>query len=129
MCWIMNNMKKLVIVLVVILLSACKATDEIEQVEEFEFDGETYTYSETTSQGYDQFTGSGHLIEVNCNEECIISFELDEDIYIVTGTTDTWKISKNGTTILIDGLTQTPTGTEVPEWNDDIFDIIAAYKK
>ena len=86
-------------------------------------------YSDTTSQGYDQFAGNGHLIEVKCDEECIVSFELDEDIYIIIGSTDTYNISKNGTVILIDGLTQTPTGTELPDWNDDIFSIIEAYEK
>ena len=122
-------MKKLLLLLFVVLLTACKPSpEEHQQVEELSFNGETYVYSDTTRAGFDLFNGEGHLLEVKYDEECIISFEIDEDIYIITGTLETYKITKNGSTILIDGSNQDPTGTESPEWNDDIPGIIEAYQ-
>lgn len=112
------------------MLASCKPSEDVqEQVEEFLFNDITYVYSDTTSAGFDLFNGDGHLLEVKCEEECIISFELGDDIYIVTGTIELYKITKNGATILIDGSGQDPTGTESPEWNDDIVTIIEAYQK
>lgn len=121
-------MKKLWILLIVILLAGCKPVEE-DTVNEFVFNGETYVYSDTTSTGYDLFNGNGHLIEIMCETECLLSFELDEDIYIVNGTSDSYEITKNGTIILIDGKDQTPTGTELPDWNEDLVRILEAYKK
>lgn len=112
----------------VLLLTACKPVGQ-EQVEEFSFNGETYLYSDTTSEGYDLFNGDGHLFEIKCEENCIISFELNTDIYIITGTSSSYEITKNGSTILIDGIDQTPTGIELPDWNEDIVPILQAYKK
>ena len=122
-------MKKLLVILFVLLLSSCKPEDVVEQLDEFSFNGVTYTFSDTTSKGYDQYVGDGHLIEISCDDHCIISFEIDEDIYIITGTSDTYDISKNGAIILIDGETQTPTGIENPDWNEDVLTIIKAYQK
>lgn len=115
---------------IVLLLTACKPTVEnLEQVETFLFNGSTYEYSDTTSSGYDLFNGNGQLFEIKCDDECTMSFELDEDIYIIIGTSESYEISKNGTIILIDGTNQTPTGTEIPEWNEDLPSIFTAYKK
>jgi hypothetical protein len=123
-------MKKILIVIFILLLTACKTSvDEPEQVTEFTFNGSMYLYSDTTQAGYDLFNGDGHLFEAKCEEECIFSFELDEDIYIVSGTSQIFTIKKNGATILIDGTSQNPTGTESPEWKDDIFSILEAYQK
>ena len=115
---------------IILLLAGCKPTEQTpEQVMELEFDGETYSYSDTTSDGYDQFSGNGHMIEIQCEDTCILSFELDSDIYIIIGTSDTYEITRNGSIILIDGENQTPTGTEIPDWNEDILNILKAYKK
>ena len=74
-------MKRLMIIGVILLLAGCKQTESTpEQVLEVEFNEETYTYSDTTSGGYDQFSGNGHLIEIKCEDTCIISFEMDNDI-------------------------------------------------
>ena len=122
-------MRKLLLLVLVVVLSACKPIDETpKQVEEFLFNDVTYNYSDTTRAGFDLFNGDGHLLEVKCEEECIISFEIDEDIYIITGTIESYKITKNGATILIDGTEQDLTGIESPEWNEDIPTIIEAYQ-
>ena len=122
-------MKRMVVLFFILLLAACKPEEVVEQLDEFIFNGETYTYSDTTSQGYEQYVGNGHLIEINCDEYCIISFEINEDVYIITGTSATYDVTKNGAIILIDGEEQTPTGIENPDWNSDILPIIKAYEK
>lgn len=123
-------MKKILLVLLfVVLLSACKPEDTVEYLDDFSFDGKTYVYSDTTSKGFDQYVADGHLIEINCEETCLMSFEIGEDIYLIQGTSEAYDISKNGTIILIDGKDQTPTGMENPEWNEDILPIIEGYKK
>jgi hypothetical protein len=129
MYWRVIKLKKLIVVLMIVLLGACKQTDVSEQVEEFSFNGKTYIYSDTTSLGYDLFNGNGHLMEVKCDEYCIISFEIDDDIYIISGTSESYDISKNGMVILIDGEDSVPTGMEMPDWNDDVLPLIKAYKK
>lgn len=123
-------MKKLLIIGAILFLTACKAgTQATEQVDEFSFNGETYLYSDTTRAGFELFNGGGHLFEVKCEEECIFSFEIAQDIYIVSGTSETFTITKNGATILIDGKNLNPTGIESPEWKDDIIPILEAYQK
>lgn len=122
-------MKKIIILALLVFLSACKPSEELPtQVEEFTFNGITYIYSDTTIAGFDLFNGDGHLLEVKCDEECIISFELEDDIYIISGTIELYKVTKNGTTVLIDGNDQDSTGTVSPEWNDDIIPILKAYQ-
>lgn len=123
-------MKKILLIIFVLLLTACKSNvDEFKPVTEFTFNGSIYLFSDTTKAGYDLFNGDGHLFEVKCEDECILSFELDGDIYIVSGTSELFTIMKNGATILIDGTSQNPTGTESPEWKDDIVSILEAYQK
>ena len=106
-------MKKILIVAAILFLTACKPnTQEPKQVEEFTFNGETYLYSDTSRAGFELFNGNGHLFEVKCDDECIFSFELEDDIYIVSGTSETFTVTKNGATILIDGIDINPTGIE-----------------
>ena len=122
-------MKKLLLVFIMVLsLTACKSSNEV--VEEIEFNGVTYNLEEVSSLGYDMFVGEGHLIEIKYEEDSIIlSTEIDGDIFIVTGTTESYDISKNGTIILIDGADLTPTGIEFVEWNEDIIEIIDQYEE
>ena len=68
-----------------------------------------------------------HLIEVLYDEDFTITFIINEDIYFITGDQEAYTISKNGTSILIDGINQEPTGVEIPEWNDDVINIMEIY--
>lgn len=129
MFWKVNSMKRIIFFILVLLLAACKPAEETEQILDFSFNENTYTYSGTTKTGYDQYVGDGHLIEIMCEEECIISFEMGDDIYFITGTSSAYDITKNGVIILIDGENQSPTGVENPEWNEDILPILQGYEK
>ena len=118
-------MKKLILLTLILLMTACKP----QQVEELTFNEKTYTFSEVSSDGYDMFVGDGHLLEVKYeDEEFIITTEIDEDIYIIIGDMESYDISKNGTTILIDGKDLEPTGSEMVPWNEDILGIMEQYK-
>lgn len=121
-------MKKFLIIMTVLLLTAC-GTQEVEEetIKEFTFLDTTFTYVSTTSTGYDQFSNDQFMIEVKCDDSCIISFTLEDDIYIVTGNSEEYNITKNGTTILFDGEDKQATGLENPEFNQDIIPIFKGY--
>jgi len=113
----------------VFMLTSCKPKED-EQITSVEFNNATYTFEEVSDSGYDLFVGDGHLLEILYSDESfIISIELEDNIYIITGDVEQYIITKNGTTILIDGLDKTPTGLELVEWNEDIIPIMEAYTK
>lgn len=121
-------MKKLIIIFILVIsLSACKSKDPVEEIS---FNGSTYTYSETGSDGYDMFTSNGKLIEILYDDgEFIFSFEIDTDIFLVLGSEEFYKITKNGETIIIAVDTSAPTGSESVGWSEDILPIMDQYKK
>lgn len=121
-------MKKLILVVImVIALSACKPTYVSDGIA---FNGQTYDFVETDDNGYDIFEYDGHQIEVTkTSNGFIMSTVINEDIFIISGNTESYEISKNGSTVLIDGVDKIATGTESIVWNDDIIGIMDNYNK
>jgi hypothetical protein len=123
-------MKKYLVLLLILVLGACSPeVEEMPENKSFDFNGIVYEFQGVSSLGYDLYTGDGQLLEVLCEDTCIISFEEAEDIYIIQGDSERYEVSKNGTTIVIDGADLNPTGLELPEWNDDIIHIFELYDK
>jgi hypothetical protein len=125
-------MKKIFIALMIFILVGCSPKVQetpFTQIEQLSFNGTTYQFSDVSRLGYDLFNGDGHLLEIKCDTECIMSFELDDDIYIISGTSNQYEVSQNGSTVLIDGKDAVATGTFLPEWNDDIIPIFEAYEQ
>ena len=121
-------MKKLLILLSILTLTACaKTEDKNDDVDFINFNGLTYEYVKTEN-GYDVFTNNGHIVEVQYGENTIITTVIDEDIFIIQGNQENYEISKNGDTILVcSGSPSTCTGYEVVDFKDDIIGIINKY--
>jgi uncharacterized protein YcfL len=122
-------MKKFLLsVILVLLLSAC-SSDEITEIE---FNDHIYTLEEVSTDGYDMFLYDTYLVEILFDEtdnSFILTTEMDGDIYIVQGTIEEYTVSKNGSTILIDGIDLIATGSEYVNWNEDIIPIMQQYVK
>jgi len=122
-------MKKMLLsIIIVLLLSGCKIND----INEIEFNDHTYVLEEVSTDGYDMYLYDTYLVEVlydDIDEDFIMTTELDGDIYIIIGTQDEYTISKNGITIMIDGMNLTPTGSGYVPWNEDIIPIMEMYSK
>jgi len=119
-------MKKLIIALILITaLTGCSKEDN-----SISFNQKNYEFSHQTDKGYDVYTNDNHELEIIINEDgFVLSTEIDEDIYIVAGTTAKYQITKNGSTITFSGTDQETTGTESVDWNDDIIPIIEKLTK
>ena len=121
--------KKILLVLVLVLtLSACRNDETPEIKEDILFNEITYVFNEVSSDGYDLYVGDNKLLEVlYVDEEFIISTEIYQDIFIITGNTTSYQITKNGAIILIDGIDLSPTGSEMVSWNSDIIPLMEQY--
>lgn len=120
-------MKKLLLLISILTLTACGNTEENEDVDSISFSGETYEYVKTEND-YDIFTNNGHIVEVQYGTVTIITTEIDDDIYIIQGDAENYEISKNGNTILVCSGTPTScTGYESVDFKDDIIGIINEY--
>ena len=124
-------MRKLAVIalllLSVITLSGCK--NEIVEVTEISFNGKIYEKISVTDDNYDLFDNNGHSIEIFFDDEGIlISTEIDEDIYFITGTIESYQIKKNGETLLLcSGDPIVCSGFEDVSFKLDIMPIIIAY--
>ncbi len=127
-------MKKIILILLLVLtLTACADTeDQVEEAttKEVMFNGDTYQYLNEIDN-YDRYiNNNGHIIEINYGYNTTLTTEIDEDIYIITGTKINYSITKNGETILYCiGEELTCTGFENKDFKEDFVGIIEMYEE
>ncbi len=125
-------MKKITIgffIVIIVSFGIAITVNEInkaKEINEFTFDGLTFEHVLTDDENIETYRSTDYDIDIKVEEEqMLIFFEKEEDIYIVETNYETVSIRVNGTTTSIcqrEG--RSCSGFETTGLEDDIFDLI-----
>ena len=121
----MKIIKSLLIVLIIVILSGCSS----DTPDKIEFDRKEFTYVGMTDDDYLLFKSGNFRLELKEEDDgsIIASYEKYQDIYLISGLKDDYKIRKNGILVQIcSGEEIACTGFETVIFSKDatvLFDV------